>query len=915
MPDHNDATATFGPIPSSLPSPESRVGERVGGRFLLLEFLGGGGFGIVYRARDERIGDEIALKILRADRMDPGVFERFKQEVRLARKVRGDRLVRIFGLEETASEVFLTMELVDGETLRNLLRRQGPLPIGQALELGRQILQCLQQLHAQDVIHRDIKPANILIDSSGHARLADFGLARTLKQDSRSALTSTHFKLGSAAYMFPETGDAVGPWSDLYSFGIVFFEMLTGRLPFDSADSLELVKAHLAQDPPRVRALNPTVPEAADELVDRLLRKQPRDRHASATDALTALSSGSRTSRRISRQLKRFTAPAPLSAAVLISMVVVGIWWSSRPSQEARHLETPPQETMPEDLGRVEWYPGRGLEGISSSGQTLWQKEPSLGDWTMIRTGRDSPPAVAAIFQPLDDYADLARHELHILDAATGETRQVHAFELDTSGFHNPYVMRLGFSDTFGARLDAADVDGDGADEVFASYLHTPYYPTYALLFEPKLSRETVIFMASGHHRFVGLIDVDGDGLQEALFGGINNLLGYRRALAAVTLPKDGPEARRHLVPWSPESEPFDHEAGLENLLWYALLPADLRMNERDLFIDRQLRVIRITEAHRELELSLGFDGLPWDANEDRHSREQRGKARKRAYSRLRRSERMQRAGRHEIALTNFADAHGLADGARLTQLAEAIEVRRLTLLVEMDRFAEAMGGISGLVEQQRPDWPANAKDTLFAMAKALHLRGRLDEAIKLYRDLLRLTIEVGEGRQSHEPLQKLLMAHLEKRDYKAALQDLESHCSVDNRILETCTLFSSYAQWSSGAPAAPFTWPNMNEAVDRLWYLELRAATSEPRENLLKDLQLAMELDTSTTAMLRVLKGETLLALGRPLEAAETAELALSTWFHHGDPIVERFYGEKVRRRVARIREQARSLEAEATR
>ena len=906
MTDHNDATTTFGPLPSCPPDPADRVGEVLDRRFVLKEYLGGGGFGLVYRARDERMGDDVALKILRHDRLDAGSFERFKREVRLARRVQGDRLVRIFSLEQTPDEIFLTMELVSGETLRDLMRREGRLEFGRALELGREILLCLEQLHQQDVLHRDVKPAKILIDTHGKVRLADFGLARSMSSDPRS--TSDGIKVGSAAYLFPESGENVGPWSDLYSFGIVLFEMLAGRRPFELEDPVELVKAHLDQPVPRLRDLNPSIPRSTATFVERLLRKQPRDRFPSATDALAELDIGSTLGKVIVRRAGQiFKGPAlPIAlAATLLTTIGGGIWWSSRQADPDAS-----QSDLDEFL-RIDWHTERGrLEGISKGGKTLWSKPPSLGDATLIRTGPNEPPAVAAIFQPLGDYGDLIRHELQILEGSTGKTLQRQAFEVGALGFYNPFTSGQGFSDTFGVHLGAGDIDGDGSDEVFASYLHNPYYPTYVLLFEPKLSRETLIFLASGHHRFGGLIDVDEDGHQDALFVGINNLLGYRRVLAAVALPKpDGTSA--HFVPWSPNSELFDHEAGLENLLWYALLPADLRVNQRDLSIDRELRMLRVAANQTQKEIRLGFDGLVWDPDEDRASRVQRNLDRRHAYSLLRRADRMRRAGRSAAGLADLEEAHALAHGARLTQLAEAIEARRLVLLVELGKIEAAYEGVDRLVEQQRHSWPANAKDSLFSVARTLHRSGRLDEAITLYQRLLRLTIEVGEGRQSHEPLQKLLMAHLEKENFEAAREDLEHHCSVDARIRESCTLFSSYAQWRSGAPAVPVTWHGMNEAVDRLWYLELRAATSEPRESLLEDIGRAIELDTATTAVLWVMTGEALLDLGRSQEAAEAAERALSTWFRHGDPIVKRFYAADVRRRAERIRKTVQELGA----
>ena len=203
-------------------------GTIVAGRYRILGLLGRGGMGEVYRADDLRLEQQVALKFLARSRVaDEEWLARFHGEVRLARRVTHPNVNRVYDIGEADGEVFLSMEYVDGENLGSLLKRIGRLPIERALRMARELCAGLGAAHDQGVLHRDLKPANVMVDGLGHARIMDFGIA-VAKSDTASVGTA-----GTPAYMAPELFEGVeaSVASDVYSLGVVLFEMVTGRLP------------------------------------------------------------------------------------------------------------------------------------------------------------------------------------------------------------------------------------------------------------------------------------------------------------------------------------------------------------------------------------------------------------------------------------------------------------------------------------------------------------------------------------------------------------------------------------------------------------------------------------------------------------------------------------------------------------
>ena len=257
----------------------------LGDRYILLEVLGGGGMARVYLAHDNVLDREVALKVLREQYADDeGFVERFRREARNAASLNHPNIVQVYdqGRDDDGT-YYIAMEYVPGGTLKDRLAKEEPLALGEAAGIASRVAEALEVAHGRGIVHRDIKPHNVLLSASGEAKVADFGIARAA---SSKTMTETNLILGTAAYMSPEQvrGEPVGPASDLYSLGVVLFEMLTGRLPYEADDPIATAMKHINDPAPHPREVNPAVPEEVDALVVKLLAKRPEDRYASAAD-------------------------------------------------------------------------------------------------------------------------------------------------------------------------------------------------------------------------------------------------------------------------------------------------------------------------------------------------------------------------------------------------------------------------------------------------------------------------------------------------------------------------------------------------------------------------------------------------------------------------------------------------------
>jgi HAMP domain-containing protein len=275
--------------PGSGPAP--RVGTLFAGRYDIESELGAGGMGIVYKAYDRTLDDAVAIKVLRSEALaqDATLADRFKQEIRLARKITHKNILRTHDFGEVDGMRYLSMEYVRGITLKHLLSQNRLLPTAAGLRIARQICSGLSAAHAAGVIHRDIKPQNVLIEPNGGVKIMDFGIAR-LSED--KGMTATGIVIGTPDYISPEQakGGALDLRTDIYSAGIVFYEIFSGTLPFESDTPLGIVLKHIQDDPPPIETKNAAIDPKIARIVMKSIERDPDRRYPSMAEVARDLS-------------------------------------------------------------------------------------------------------------------------------------------------------------------------------------------------------------------------------------------------------------------------------------------------------------------------------------------------------------------------------------------------------------------------------------------------------------------------------------------------------------------------------------------------------------------------------------------------------------------------------------------------
>jgi serine/threonine-protein kinase len=266
-------------------------GSVLADRYELLERIGDGGMAVVHRAHDRLLERDVAVKVLRAAfAEDPDFVHRFRLEAQHAAALHDPRIVTIFdvGLDPASGADFIVMQLVEGPTLEAVLRDRGRLPLGQALRIASETAEALQVAHDRGLVHRDVKPANILLDAEGEVHVADFGIARAAGD---GGATTSGVVIGSPHYVSPEQvlGAEVTPASDIYSLGVVLYEMVTGTRPFEGSSAASIALQRLRRQPPPPSAVNPIIPADLDPIAMRALARRPVDRYASAAELAAAL--------------------------------------------------------------------------------------------------------------------------------------------------------------------------------------------------------------------------------------------------------------------------------------------------------------------------------------------------------------------------------------------------------------------------------------------------------------------------------------------------------------------------------------------------------------------------------------------------------------------------------------------------
>src|SRR5579864_1923259 len=270
------------------------IGQTIS-HYRILEQLGAGGMGVVYKAHDSRLDRALALKLLPDElAQQPQALERFRREARAASALNHPGICTIYDIGEQDGRAFIAMEFIDGETLRSHIHGKA-LPLEEILKLGIQIAEALEAAHAEGIIHRDIKPANIFVTRRGQAKVLDFGLAKLVPKgitsadsdaDSQDSNSIVGIISGTPSYMSPEQvrGDGLDSRTDIFSLGLVLYEMATGRQAFGGGTGGMIIEAVLTRPPAPVRSINPAIPPRLEEIIDKALHKDRDRRYQHAAD-------------------------------------------------------------------------------------------------------------------------------------------------------------------------------------------------------------------------------------------------------------------------------------------------------------------------------------------------------------------------------------------------------------------------------------------------------------------------------------------------------------------------------------------------------------------------------------------------------------------------------------------------------
>src|SRR6266852_7043031 len=261
------------------------LGDVIGGRYELEEVVGAGGMSSVYKAHDQLLERDVALKVLHPHFGDDEEYvERFRREARAAAQLSHPNIVTVIDRGDADGNQFIVFEFIDGESLKELVQRTGALPVRRAIELGAAVADALAFAHESGLVHRDVKPQNVLLNGDGEAKVTDFGIARSL--DVKHGVTQTGAVVGTSEYIAPEQaqGQHVDERTDVYSLGILLYELLTGELPFSGDNFVAVAMLHINETPPRVSEKRPDIPPRLDAAVAKALEKHPEQRFATMAD-------------------------------------------------------------------------------------------------------------------------------------------------------------------------------------------------------------------------------------------------------------------------------------------------------------------------------------------------------------------------------------------------------------------------------------------------------------------------------------------------------------------------------------------------------------------------------------------------------------------------------------------------------
>ncbi len=425
------------------------VGEVLSDRYELEELVGSGGMSSVYRAHDRLLHRKVALKVLHEQYTgDAEYVDRFRAEARTVATLSHPNIVTVIDRGEHDGRQFIVFEYVEGEDLKQLIQRSGRVPVATALELAIQISEGLSFAHRQGLVHRDVKPQNVLMNGDGRAKVTDFGIARSLEV--RQGLTQTGTVLGTSDYIAPEQaqGGRVDEHTDVYSLGVVLYELLTGEVPFTGENFVAVAMRHINEPPPPIRDRRADVSPRLEEAVQKAMAKDPGDRFPTMAafrreleqcraelQGATQVISPARAPRR-SRRRRRGVSPWPLllvlTALIAIGAVVAALAWHSGTNVFSLHHSSTGGSGAPVHLSGVTAYdpfgspPGEennaeAPRATDGNAGTYWQTENYRA--TFAEIGKQGVGLVLAAKQPVQ------LHRIEIVTTTPGFTAVIRAGE------------------------------------------------------------------------------------------------------------------------------------------------------------------------------------------------------------------------------------------------------------------------------------------------------------------------------------------------------------------------------------------------------------------------------------------------------------------------------------------------------
>lgn len=512
-----DATVP-GPVPEGRRSPGVPIGavagDRLGGRFLLRQVLGHGATGTVFAALDTSVGQKVAIKLLHTDLRDATTYERLRREVRAARHGHPN-LVAVHDLHEDGERLWISMELVEGENLKQRLAEHRKLEPEEVTAIGRQVAAALEHLHGLGLIHRDVKPGNILLTADGTARLCDMGLTRPIEEG--MTITGTEMVVGTPAYMAPEQGLGSGltAASDIYGLGMTLYQCLAGTVPLTSETAVATLTRRQREAPPSIRRTRPEAPRWLARLLARMLAARVHDRPSASTVRKVF------ENRHMWPRPRRRTLAGAAALAAVAAVAAIATPW-------ILHRETVRFEVD-----------GAAAHGLDAEGRRTWTHElpaPSTshietdldgdGDPELVIAGRSAAAAIRSE-QERRSYVLALGNRGGVLTRMVPE-ELIESWE----SWKFPYRIELR------PLIFAFDLDQDGRQELVVNCQHALFYPAVVVIYWPRWDRWEITLDHPGHLTVLAPGTTDGrPGLR---FVGLNNLLGLTPVYGEIALVPPG---------------------------------------------------------------------------------------------------------------------------------------------------------------------------------------------------------------------------------------------------------------------------------------------------------------------------------------------------------------------------------------